>query len=188
VIAIKEATGDLSRMEEERSLMPEMSIMSGDDDKTCEMMLLKSIRAQGVISVMTNIAPKAITRMVDKLLNGNTQEGEQLAKKLKPLFSIVTVKAKAERTLSDGRKVVVEDKFRNPLAIKTMMNALGMPSGPGRPPIGKMTPAGIEVVRGALKQVFETSPEILEPIEDFYGVDLEQKIFDDSNWSSLIYH
>ena len=187
VIAIKEATGDLGRMAEERSLMPEMSIMSGDDDKTYEMMADNSIKAQGVISVMTNIAPRAITQMVDELLKGNIQKGEQLAKKLKPLFSIVTVKAKSERTLSDGRKIVVEDKFRNPLAIKTMMNALGMPAGPGRPPIGKMTQKGIDVVRDALKQVFENSPEILKPIEDFYNVDLEKNIYDDRTWEPLMY-
>jgi 4-hydroxy-tetrahydrodipicolinate synthase len=188
VIAIKEATGDLGRMEDERSLMPEISIMSGDDDKTYDIMASTSIGAQGVISVMTNIAPKAIAQMVNELLKGNTQKAAQLEKKLKPLFSTVTVKAKSERNLPGGKKIVVEDKFRNPLAIKTMMNALGMPAGPTRPPIGKLTKEGIEIVRSTLTQVLENSPEILEPIEDFYRVDLEKKIYDDKNWNPLLYH
>jgi 4-hydroxy-tetrahydrodipicolinate synthase len=188
VIAIKEATGDLGRMEEERSLMPGISIMSGDDDKTYEMMARASIGAQGVISVMTNIAPNAVTRMVDELLKGNTQKAAQLENKLKPLFSIVTVKAKSERILPDGSKIIVEDKFRNPLAIKTMMNALGMPAGPTRPPIGKLTKDGIGVVKSALTQVLENAPEILKPIEDFYGIDVEEKICNDRNWKPLMYH
>jgi 4-hydroxy-tetrahydrodipicolinate synthase len=187
VTAIKEATGDLGRMEEERSLMPQMSIMSGDDDKTYEMMARESIRAQGVISVMTNIAPKAVTQMVDALLRGNTSEANTLKDKLKPLFSIVTVKAKSERTLPDGKKIVVEDRFRNPLAVKTVMNALGMPAGLLRRPIGKMTRQGIAIARGAVKEVFDRSPEILEPIEDFFGVDLEKRINDDSYWDHLSY-
>lgn len=187
VIAIKEATGDLARMEEERGLMPQMSIMSGDDDKTYEMMSKNSIHAQGVISVATNIAPKAVTQMVEMLLSGNVAEADRLKDNLKPLFSIVTVKAKSERTLPDGKKVTVEDRFRNPLAAKTVMNALGIPAGPPRRPIGKMTRQGIEVARGAVKDVFELSPEILSPIEEFYGVDLEKRIHDDTYWEVLAY-
>jgi len=191
VIAIKEATGDLSRMEEERGLMPQMNIMSGDDDKTCEMMTKSSISAQGVISVVTNIAPKAVTEMVDALRKGGSGEADtqalNLAKKLKPLFSIVTVKAKAERTLPDGKKIVVEDRFRNPLATKTLMNALGMPAGPSRRPMGKINREGLAVVRNAVKEVFENSSEILEPIAQFYGVDLEERITDDSYWKPLMY-
>jgi 4-hydroxy-tetrahydrodipicolinate synthase len=187
VISIKEATGDLSRMEDERALMPEISIMSGDDDKTFEMMKKETIRAQGVISVVTNIAPKAVTRMVDALLADDRATAESLAEKLKPLFSIVTVKAKAERTLPNGKKVSIEDRFRNPLATKTVMEALGMASGPLRRPIGKMTPAGVEITRSAVKEVFQNSPEILEPIGAFYGVDLEKRINDDAYWDPLSY-
>ncbi|MBN2323226.1 MAG: 4-hydroxy-tetrahydrodipicolinate synthase [Spirochaetes bacterium] len=187
VIAIKEATGDLQRMEDERALMPEISIMSGDDDKTFEMMKKETIRAQGVISVVTNIAPKAVTRMVDALLSDDRAAAESLAKKLKPLFSIVTIKAKAERTLPNGKKVAVEDRFRNPLATKTVMEALGMASGPTRRPIGKMTPAGVEIARSAVREVYENSPEILEPIASFYDVDIEERINDDGYWKPLSY-
>jgi 4-hydroxy-tetrahydrodipicolinate synthase len=153
VIAIKEATGDLRRMEEERSLMPAMSIMSGDDDKTFEMMSNPKIKGAGVISVITNIAPHAVSQMV------------QFA----------------------GHEVQVEDKFRNPIAIKTAMNALGMSAGPARKPLGKMTNTGMEVVRNALRKVHKESPEILSPIEDFYGVSIESRLNDDSVWTKLAY-
>jgi 4-hydroxy-tetrahydrodipicolinate synthase len=187
VIAIKEATGDIARMEEERSLMPEMSIMSGDDDKTLEMMTSSKIKAKGVISVSTNIAPKAVSQMVNALLSGDMEKGKSLAQKLKPLFSIVTVKTNSKRTLKNGTEIVVQDRFRNPLAIKTAMNALGIPAGHPRKPLGKMTKAGADVVRDALKSVYQNSPEILTPLEEFYGINIEERLNDDSAWEKLVY-
>jgi 4-hydroxy-tetrahydrodipicolinate synthase len=187
VIAVKEATGDLTRMEEERALMPDMSIMSGDDDKTYDMMSSGKIRANGVISVTSNIAPKAVSDMVRALAEGNTVEADSLHKKLKPLFSMVTVKAPSERALADGKKVSVEDRFRNPLPVKAMMNILGIPAGVCRKPLGKFTTAGIQVLRSRLEHVYRESPEILEPIESFYGVSIESRLKNDSLWSEQIY-
>ena len=185
VIAIKEATGDLSRMEEERSLMPDMSIMSGDDDKTFEMMSSERIKAQGVISVTSNIAPKAVSEMVWALFEGDRKRGEELARKLKPLFSTVTVKAKSERTLKSGKKIIVEDRFRNPLAIKTAMIALGMPAGTPRRPLGLMTQPGVQIVRDSLQVIMKDSPEFLLPIEEHYRVNLKKRLADDSVWENL---
>ena len=185
VIAIKEATGDIARMKEERALMPLMSIMSGDDDKTFEMMSSEKIKAQGVISVISNIAPKAVSDMVSSILAGDIAKGQQLAQKLKLLFSIVTVKAKSERLLRDGRKILVEDRFRNPLAIKTMMHALGVPAGSPRKPLGKMNRASVQVIRDSLKKVFTESPEILIPLEDFYGVNIKKRLVEEAVWENL---
>jgi len=187
VIAIKEATGDLDRMAEERSFMPDMSIMSGDDDKTFEMMKRPDIKAAGVISVTSNIAPAAVSAMVQALLKNDIKTAENYLKKLKPLFSIVTVKAKSKRTLPDGRIVETVDRFRNPLAVKIAMNVLGMPAGPVRRPLGKMTREGIDIVRNVLKNVYETSPEILSPIEDFYGISIEKRLNNDELWSRQMY-
>jgi 4-hydroxy-tetrahydrodipicolinate synthase len=125
--------------------------------------------------------------MVSFALEGNIGKARELEQKLKPLFSIVTVKAKSTRTLPDGREMQVEDKFRNPIAIKTAMNALGMPAGPARKPLGKMANAGMQVVRNALRKVHSESPEILSPIEDFYGVSIESRLNDDSVWTKLTY-
>jgi 4-hydroxy-tetrahydrodipicolinate synthase len=187
VIAVKEATGDLERMAEERSLMPEMSIMSGDDDKTFEMLQNPAIRANGVISVTSNIAPAAVSRMTRALLEGDLDEAGKLHDQLKPLFELVTVKAQSERTLPSGRKVTVQDRFRNPLAVKTMMNVLGMPAGACRRPLGRMTREGAEKVRAALLQVHRESPGILAPVESFYGVSLEERLADRELWSAAAY-
>ncbi|HPP76398.1 MAG TPA: 4-hydroxy-tetrahydrodipicolinate synthase, partial [Armatimonadota bacterium] len=71
------------------------------------------------------------------------------------------------------------------LAVKTLMNALGMPSGPTRPPLGKMTKLGVDTVRQAVKAVWEKNPEILNPIAEFYGIDIEKQISDDNVWQEL---
>jgi len=187
VLAIKEATGDLERMAEEHSIMPEMSIMSGDDDKTYRMMTDPGISASGVISVISNLVPGAVSEMVKALINGDQKKGKELEEKLKPLFSLVTVKAKSKRILKNGKMVEVEDRFRNPLAIKTMMSALGMPSGMPRPPLGKMTPEGVKIVRDALNKVYRDSPEILKPIEDFYGINIQERLNNNHIWDNLTF-
>src|SRR4030043_2439883 len=65
VRSVKEATGDLRRMAKTRALCgEEYDILSGDDDKTFEMMTLSDIRASGVISVMSNIVPGSIGGLV----------------------------------------------------------------------------------------------------------------------------
>ncbi len=50
-----------------------------------------------------------------------------------------------------------------------------------------MTNAGMKVVRDALSRVHKESPEILSPIEDFYGVSIESRLNDDSLWTKLVY-
>ena len=186
VVAIKEATGNIQRMEEERAYMPEMSIMSGDDDKTIEMMTNPNILSEGVISVITNIAPKAVSEMVSSILSGDHEKGDRLARMLKPLFSIVTVKAVSIRRLGN-REIEVEDRFRNPLAIKTAMQALGLPAGPPRLPLGVMTARAVDTVRSALRTVFNESPEVFSPLEDFYRIDVESRLENDAIWERLTY-
>jgi 4-hydroxy-tetrahydrodipicolinate synthase len=80
----------------------------------------------------------------------------------------------------EGFKVPV--KFRNPVPIKTMMRGLGLPSGPCRPPLGKMTPMGVEIVRSALKEVYERDKEVLRPIQEFYKVNIEDRLSNDRYW------
>lgn len=188
ISAVKEATGDLERMARTRRLLGQgFYILSGDDDITFKMMTQPDIMANGVISVISNVAPAAVEQMVRKTLAGDLGAAEALRDALNPLFAIVTVKADSTRILPDGSSVVVQDRFRNPLAIKTLMNGLGMPAGPARQPIGKMTAEGVAIVRRAAQTVWESTPEILEPIERFYNVSIEARLADDSVWSGLSY-
>ncbi len=187
VRAVKEATGDLERMIKERELVGnDFDILSGDDERTYEMMARPGIRASGVVSVISNVVPGAVEDMVRKTLAGDARGGD-LRDALSPLFDIVTVKVKDERTFPDGSKASVEDKFRNPLPVKTLMNGLGMPAGPCRRPLGKMSPQGVQVVRNAARTVWKKNPEILKPIEEAYGVKIAQRLEKDEYWDKLAY-
>ena len=178
VRSVKEATGDLERMAKTRTLLGEdFDILSGDDDKTFEMMTRNDIRASGVVSVMSNIVPGSIGEMVRAISSGNMERVNQLKDILDPLFKVVTV-----NTIESYEGFEVPAKFRNPLAIKTMMKGLGMPSGPCRPPLGKMTPQGVEVVRNALKEVYEKDKEVLMPIQVFYKINIEERLMNDRYW------
>jgi 4-hydroxy-tetrahydrodipicolinate synthase len=178
VRSVKEATGDLERMAKTRTLLGEnFDILSGDDDKTYEMVTRQDIRASGVISVMSNIVPGPIGEMVKAILSGDMEKANRLKNVLDPLFKVVTV-----NTIESYEGFEVPCKFRNPLAIKTMMKGLGLPSGPSRPPLGKMTPKGVEVVRSALKEVYEKGKEVFRPIQEFFKVNIEERLFQDRYW------
>lgn len=186
--AVKEATGDLERMARTRKLTsPHFFIMSGDDDLTYKMMTSPDIDAAGVISVMSNVVPAAVEQMVRKIRSGDIATGAAIQDALSPLFGMVTVKAESIRVLPDGSTAVVQDRFRNPLAVKTLMNGLGIPAGATRQPLGKMTADGVNVVRNAAKEVWLRNPEVLAPIEIFYGVDIDARLANDALWSELSY-
>ncbi len=161
------------------------SIMCGDDDITYDIMTNSDIHANGVISVISNITPAPLCRMVNAILDGDMDTATKIYDVLAPLFGTVTVRVSNERVLASGKRIMVTDKYRNPLPIKTLMSGLGMPSGPCRRPLGKMSEAGIKKVRDAAISVWQKAPEFLTPIKDFYGVDIEARLFDDSVWNNL---
>ena len=183
VSTVKEATGNIENMKRTRECCGEdFTILSGDDDKTFTMMTDAAIKASGVISVASNIAPRAVQDMTTFLNQGNQAEAEKLMAALKPLFGIVTVKTEEETPYGS-----VPCRARNPLGTKTLMAILGMPVGPCRQPIGKMTKKGLEVVLEAGRTVWKNNPEILRPIADFFGVDIEARLYDESLLAALIY-
>ncbi len=186
VSVVKEATGDLQRMAKTRSLLgDDFSIMSGDDDITYAMLTDQSIRANGVISVMSNIVPGAIAKMVAAVNGGDLSEAQKIRDGISPLLSAVTVKVDNPRVLPGGQTVMVNDRYRNPVAVKTLMAGLGMPAGYCRRPLGRMTMAGVAIVRDAVRRVWDRYPEALQPVCDFYGVNVAERIADDSVWSAL---
>jgi 4-hydroxy-tetrahydrodipicolinate synthase len=183
VRTVKEATGDLENMKLTRRLCGhDFDILSGDDDKTYSMMTASEIAASGVISVVSNVAPRAVSAMIHLVSDGKLREAEGLHNALQPLFSIVTVKTTEQTPYGS-----VTCKARNPLAFKTLMNVLGLPSGPCRQPLGKMTRSGFEVVLSSVRKVCEKNPEILHPIEEFFDVNLEERLNNERFRQGLIY-
>jgi 4-hydroxy-tetrahydrodipicolinate synthase len=183
VSAVKEATGNLDNMRLTRKLCgSNFAILSGDDDKTFAMMTAADIAAAGVVSVASNIAPRAVQSLTQALLAHRIEEANRLYAALKPLFSIVTVKTQEQTPFGPATC-----KARNPLAFKTLMNILGMPSGPCRQPLGKMTHAGLEIVLANARKVYETNPAILQPIADFFSVNLRERLYNERFWQGLTY-
>ena len=160
----------------------DFDILSGDDDKTYSMMHDTEIGASGVISVASNVAPSAVQILVKTILERKKEEAEKMYSALDPLFGLVTVKTQEETAFGQ-----VLCKARNPLPYKTLMNVLGIPSGPCRRPLGKMTKKGLETVLNVARTVYEKTPEILEPIESFFDVDLSKRLYDKMSRRGLTY-
>ncbi len=182
VNAVKEATLNIERMKRTRTIVPEdFVILSGDDDITYTLMTDHEIGGAGVISVMSNIVPKAVQEMCQAILDEDLDRAKSLREALSPLFGVVTVKTEETFTVR-GKEEKVPQKFRNPLPCKTLMAGLGIDSGVCRRPLGKMSKKGVEIVRSAVKTVLERNPEILEPVENFYDVNIEERVGNDAFW------
>ncbi|RJP76091.1 MAG: 4-hydroxy-tetrahydrodipicolinate synthase [Desulfobacteraceae bacterium] len=183
VRAVKEATGNLENMKQTRKYCgPDFTIISGDDGLTFTMMTDPEIQCTGVISVISNIAPKAISEMVRYLSAGEIGPATKLQKALKPLFELVTVK-----TMESTIRGNVECRARNPLATKTLMSILGMPSGRCRQPLGRMTKNGIETVVRAARKVQAENPEIFEPAAEAFHIDIHERLNSDRYLKGLYY-
>jgi 4-hydroxy-tetrahydrodipicolinate synthase len=50
-----------------------------------------------------------------------------------------------------------------------------------------MTRKGIDVVLKAARTVQSTSPEIFKPVEDFFEVNISERLENPSNWENLYY-
>ncbi len=172
ITAVKEATGDLANMRRTRKCCgPDFTIMSGDDSLVLGMMTDPAIGAAGGFSVMSNIAPKAMTDLVMLVDQGKRAEAEALQTALAPLLDLVTVTT--VETTPFGR---VKCRARNPLALKTLMQVLGMPSGACRAPMGKMTRQGLETVVTAARKIQAQTPWIFAPVADFFKVDIDERL------------
>jgi 4-hydroxy-tetrahydrodipicolinate synthase len=183
VATVKEATGNLDNMRHTRKLCgTDYSILSGDDGLTFDMMTDDGILAGGVISVITNVVPTAVSTMVRLLIQKNHAEARKMKEALDPLFDLVTVKTIETTPYGD-----VVFRARNPLAVKTLMAVLGMPSGGCRRPMGKITQKGLEKILGAARTVQKANPEFFKPVVDFFGVDIEERLNTPVYWKGLTY-
>jgi 4-hydroxy-tetrahydrodipicolinate synthase len=183
ISGVKEATGNLDNARLTRNYCgSNFSIISGDDDKTLSLMSDQAIACSGVISVASNIVPRAVQGMVQAALQKDWQEAQRLATALQPIFELITVKT--EESTKYGP---VSVRARNPLPIKTTMQLLGMTSGPCRSPLGRVTKNGLNEILRSLTRVWTTNPEILEPIERAFDISVADRLQMPQYWESLSY-
>ncbi len=130
VVAIKEASGDISQVAMLASIMDEdFAIYSGNDDQIVPILSLGGL---GVISVLSNVAPKETHDIVDLYLKGDVKASCKLQLEaidlIKSLFCEV-----------------------NPIPVKTALNLMGMEAGPLRLPLTEMDGANADRLKKSLE-------------------------------------
>lgn len=131
ITGIKEATGDLSRVDRIRSLCgDDFGIYSGDDASGCEFMLRGG---NGVISVTANLAPRRMHDMCKAALDGDRQHAEELDAPLRGLHEALFVEA-------------------NPIPVKWAVAELGLCGRGIRLPMTWLSESAQPKVRVAMQQ------------------------------------
>jgi 4-hydroxy-tetrahydrodipicolinate synthase len=91
IVAVKEATGSLSRAREMlNSCPPEFTLLSGDDATAVDLM---SLGARGVISVSANVAPRRMHEACEAALAGDLVKARAIDATLQPLHKDLFVEA-----------------------------------------------------------------------------------------------
>jgi 4-hydroxy-tetrahydrodipicolinate synthase len=114
IVAVKEASGNLSQIMEILRIRPEgFRVISGDDALTLPMIALG---ADGLISVASNEAPEMMSKMNDLALAGNWDDARALHYRLLPLMEANFIESspgpvKAAMTLMG----LIEENLRLPL-------------------------------------------------------------------------
>ena len=117
IVGIKEACGDISQITKLASLCRGcLDIYSGNDDQTIPILSLGGI---GVISVLSNVAPKGTHDMVMEFLNGHTEKARKLQLDYLELVDALFCEV-------------------NPIPVKSTMNMLGFNVGSLRLPLTEM--------------------------------------------------
>lgn len=84
IVGVKEASGSLKQMSDVVRLCgPDFSVLSGDDIFTLALM---AIGGAGVISVISNVAPRDMAEMVDSFTAGDLSKARMLHHKMSPLI------------------------------------------------------------------------------------------------------
>ena len=126
IVAIKEASGDISQVAEIARLCGEdFAIYSGNDDQIVPIL---SLGGSGVISVLANILPKETHDIVEKYLSGDVVESRKLQLGVNDLVSSLFIEV-------------------NPIPVKAAMNLMGMEAGELRLPLIDISKQNLEVLR-----------------------------------------
>lgn len=130
IVGIKEASGDISQVATLMALTNgEIDLYSGNDDQIVPIM---SLGGKGVISVLSNIAPRQTHEIVMDYVNGDVKSSCR-----KQLEAIELVKALFCEV--------------NPIPVKEAANLMGFNAGILRKPLSQMEPKNVEVLKAAMK-------------------------------------
>ena len=83
IVAIKEAAGSVDRVSAIKNMLPDFTVLSGDDSLAVPMI---SVGAEGVISVASNVIPKEMGDMVRYAMAGDYVKAREYHNKYYKLF------------------------------------------------------------------------------------------------------
>ncbi|MEE3393599.1 MAG: 4-hydroxy-tetrahydrodipicolinate synthase [Lachnospiraceae bacterium] len=130
--AVKDATGNLSQTADEAyECGDKLTIFSGNDDQIVPIL---SLGGKGVISVLSNVAPKAAHDIVAEYLKGNVDKSRELQLKYLPLIRALFCEV-------------------NPIPVKYAMSLLGYAAGPLRLPLCELSDDHKELIKREMKNV-----------------------------------
>jgi 4-hydroxy-tetrahydrodipicolinate synthase len=114
IVAIKEASGNLSQIMEILRERPEnFCVLSGDDAVTLPLIALG---AEGIVSVASNEIPDLMSRMTELALAGNWSEARALHYRLLPLMEINFIESSPGPVKAAMAMMgLLEENFRLPL-------------------------------------------------------------------------
>lgn len=132
IIGIKDATGNISQVARLMDLAEGcLDLYSGNDEQIVPILSLGGI---GVISVLSNIAPKETHNMVEKYLAGDVKGSLEI--QLKYIKVIDALFAEV-----------------SPIPVKKAMNLMGMDVGCLRSPLTEIEEKNVKVLQEEMKQV-----------------------------------
>jgi len=130
IVAIKEASGNLSQIAETANLCKnELFIYSGNDDQITPIL---SIGGIGVISVLSNIEPKYTHNLVMDFLDGNIEKSIKSQVKAIPLIKALFSEV-------------------NPIPVKAALKMYGYEVGTPRLPLIEMSKSGKENLKKSIE-------------------------------------
>ena len=126
IVAVKEATGDISQAAKLLSMADgNIDVYSGNDD---QIVPLLSLGGQGVISVLSHVLPKETHDIVALYKQGKVEESAALQLKYIPLIGALFSEV-------------------NPIPVKAAMNLMGFEVGGLRSPLTPMEDAHVKALR-----------------------------------------
>lgn len=132
IVAVKEASGDLSKIAEIKYLCgDDLTIYSGNDDQTVPIM---SVGGSGVISVLSNIMPKYMHDLCYNYLHGDKDKASEMQVKAIGIMNAMFCDV-------------------NPIPVKEAMNILKMGAGPLRLPLFNTSKENIELIKSKLSEM-----------------------------------
>lgn len=133
IAGVKEASGNQYQVDSLIKLLREanshLKVWSGNDDQAFH---LCCSGGDGVISVMSNVAPSQTVEMVEAVLAGDLDKARQLHLKLLPLMNALFIET-------------------NPIPVKYAVHLLGYCENELRLPLVELTEKGKETLRRVLK-------------------------------------